>query len=145
MELTYSTVDGMRIYDIPEVLCHEMLRLVEATRQHSYPEPNRVAAVVLTVQGNMYPGVSYHTAIMALTMHAEATALAHAAIHGEKEIIAITGPNCHACKQLIWESSVNAGIAVTVVMRDGDQLLRVPISAMMPYGWPENPWRDTAQ
>ena len=82
---------------------------------------------------------------MALTMHAEATALAHAAIHGEKEIIAITGPNCHACKQLIWESAVNSGIDVVVILREGDHLLTLPISSMMRYGWPENPWRDAAQ
>jgi len=31
---------------------------------------------------------------MTLTMHAEATALAHAAIHGEREIVDIIGPNC---------------------------------------------------
>ena len=72
-----------------------------------------------TARGNRYAGVSYHTAIMALTMHAEATALAHAAIHGEREIIAITGPNCQACKQLIWESGITAGIDIVVIMAGG--------------------------
>jgi cytidine deaminase len=142
MELPYSSVDGMRVDDIPQAICEEMLRKAEETRPNSYPLPNKVAAVVLTTHGNMYEGVSYHTEIMSLTMHAEATALAHAAIHGEKEIIAITGPNCHACKQLIGESSVNSGIATVVIMREGERILEVPISAMMQYGWPENPWRD---
>lgn len=96
MDLSYTIVDGMRIYDVPEAICRDMLRLVDETRRHSYPEPHKVAAVVLTARGTMYTGVSYHPAIMALTMHAEATALAHAAIHGEKEIVATTGPNCHA-------------------------------------------------
>ena len=145
MEYPYRVADGLRVYDIPDAVAAAMLRLVAETRPNSYPEPDKVAAVVLTAQGTMYAGVSYHTAIMALTMHAEATALAHAAIHGEKEIIAITGPNCHACKQLIWESAVNSGIDVVVIMRDGADLLRIPISAMMPYGWPENPWRAGAQ
>jgi cytidine deaminase len=145
MELPFSYLNGMRVYNIPQATCEEMLRRAEATRPHSYPQPNKVAAVVLTARGNMYEGVSYHTEIMALTMHAEATALAHAAIHGEQEIIAITGPNCHACKQLIWESSVNSGIAVVVIMREGDRLLKVPISTMMQYGWPENPWQNTGR
>lgn len=142
MDLTYTVVDGLRLYQLPDSLCEELLAEAEAARRHSYPEPQRVGAVVLTARGNRYAGVSYHTAIMALTMHAEATALAHAAIHGEREIVAITGPNCHACKQLIWESSVNAGIAITVVMRQDGALLKVPITAMMAYGWPENRWRE---
>ena len=145
MEYGYRVADGLRVYDIPDAVAEAMLRLVAEKRPNSYPAPDRVAAAVLTARGTMYAGVSYHTAIMALTMHAEATALAHAAIHGEKEIIAITGPNCHACKQLIWESAVNSGIDVVVIMRDGADLLRIPISAMMPYGWPENPWRAGAQ
>lgn len=145
MELTYTVHDGLRRYDIPENLCRDMLAEVAATRANSYPEPQKVAAVALTTRGNRYAGVSYHTAIMALTMHAEATALAHAAIHGEREIVAITGPNCQACKQLIWESSVNAGIDIVVIMAEGDQLLRVPISVMMPYAWPANHWAAAKQ
>ncbi len=140
MELPYTVHDGLRRHVIPTDRCRDMLAEVAATRANSYPEPQKVAAVVLTARGNRYAGVSYHTAIMALTMHAEATALAHAAIHGERAIVAITGPNCQACKQLIWESSLNAGIDIIVVMEEGEQLLRVPISAMMPYAWPTNHW-----
>jgi hypothetical protein len=50
-------------------------------------------------------------------MHSEATALTNAAIHGEKDIVAITGPNCHICKQLIYESSLNSGIDVLVIIK----------------------------
>jgi hypothetical protein len=39
-------------------------------------------------------------------MRSEATALANAAIHGEKDVVAITGPNCHICKQLIDERAL---------------------------------------
>lgn len=35
-------------------------------------------------------------------MHWEMVALAHAALHGEQDIIAIVGPSCHICKQLIY-------------------------------------------
>jgi len=101
-----------------------------------YPKPNKVSAAILTKSGNIYPGVSYHTDIMSLTMHAEATALAHAAIHGEKEIIAITGPNCHACKQLIWENAVKNGIDIQVIFKEKSRFKIVPISKMMLYPWP---------
>lgn len=72
-----------------------------------------------------------------LTMHCEATALAHAAIHGEKDIVAITGPNCHMCKQLIYESSLNSGIDVAVIIEEEGDIKQIPISEMMPYAWPE--------
>jgi len=70
-------------------------------------------------------------------MHSEATALAHAAIHGEKEIAAITGPNCHICKQLIYESSLRSGIDTAVIIEENGMIKQIPISEMMPYTWPE--------
>jgi cytidine deaminase len=70
-------------------------------------------------------------------MHSEATALAHAAIHGEKEVVAITGPNCHICKQLIYESSLNSGIDVVIIIEEGGEIKQIPISRLMPYPWPE--------
>lgn len=35
---------------------------------------------------------------------------------------------------------MNSGIAIVVIMRDGEHVANVPFSAMMPYGRPENPW-----
>ena len=126
----------LAIIKVSQALCQKMFEVVETSLINCYPKPNKVSAAVLTKSGNIYPGVSYHTDIMSLTMHAEATALAHAAIHGEKDIVAITGPNCHACKQLIWENSVKSGIDIQVIFKGKSKFKIVPISKMMLYSWP---------
>jgi len=91
----------------------------------------------MTVQRNIYTGISYKSDTATLTMHSEATALTHAAIHGEKEIVAITGPNCHICKQLIWENSLRSGIDIVIVIEEDGKVKQIPISHLMPYPWPE--------
>lgn len=115
-----------------------MLRRASEAMANTYPDANKGYAVcVLTKAGNIYEGVSYNSDTQTLTMHSEATALANAAIHGEKDIIAITGPNCHICKQLIWESSLRSGINIQVIMASNDGIKIVPISDQMPYPWPD--------
>lgn len=125
-------------YELTEGECKELLRQGDDALVNTYPKSGEGYAVALmTKQGNVYTGVSYKSDTYTLTMHSEATALAHAAIHGEKEVVAITGPNCHICKQLIYESSLRSGIDVVVVIEEGGTIKQVPISAMMPYAWPE--------
>jgi len=121
---------------VDETVAREMLLRADAAKANTYPESGGYAVCVLSDQGNVYEGISYKSATLTLTMHSEATALANAAIHGEKNIIAITGPNCHICKQLIWESALQSGIDVQVIIPDGDTVTFVPISEMMPYPWP---------
>jgi len=137
--LKFSMVNERKLFEIPDAVCEEMLVKGTAALAECYPKAggeNGFAVAVLTSQGNIYTGASYRSDTATLTMHSEAVALAHAAQHGEKEIIAITGPNCHICKQLIWESSLNSGIEVQVIMKEEGQLKKVPISQMMPYPWP---------
>lgn len=122
---------------IDETLALSMLQQAEAARQNTYPEPGGYAVCVLTDAGTVYEGISYKSTTLTLTMHSEATALANAAIHGEKNIVAITGPNCHICKQLIWESALQSGIDVQVILKDGEGVKMVPISEQMPYPWPD--------
>ncbi len=115
--------------------------MADKALKNAYPKRERpgYAVAVLTKKGNLYAGVSYGSDTLTLTMHSEATALVHAAIHGETEIVAITGPNCHICKQLIYESSLRSRIDTLVVMREGKGFKTMPISQMMPYPWPEKP------
>jgi cytidine deaminase len=122
---------------IDEAVAKEMLLRAEAAKVNTYPDPGGYAVCVLTDRGNMYEGVSYKSTTLTLTMHSEATALANAAIHGEKNIVAITGPNCHICKQLLWESSLQSGIEIQVIIPEGDSVKFVPISDLMPYPWPD--------
>lgn len=134
---SYKIVAGKKIYKIPDEVCRLMFKAAEEKMKNCYPRANDGYAVtVLTEEGNIYLGVSYKSATETLTMHSEAIALAHAAIHGEKNIIAITGPNCHLCKQLIYESSLRSGINVIVVLDEDGEIKQIPISTLMPYPWP---------
>ena len=106
--------------------------------QYTYPEKGKGYSVaLLTKSVNIYTGASYGSDTATLTMHSEAVALAHAANHGETEIVAITGPNCHICKQLIWESSLKSKIDTVVVFTEKGKIKQVPISKLMPYPWPD--------
>lgn len=118
--------------------CNDLLERADEAMVNTYPESGSGYAVaLLTKTGNIYEGVSYKSDTYTLTMHSEATALANAAIHGEKDIVAITGPNCHICKQLIYESSLNSGIDVLVIIKEADSIKQIPISELMPYPWPD--------
>lgn len=124
-------------YEITEEECKKLIEVGGEALKNTYPESGKGYAVALmTKAGNIYTGISYLSNTETLTMHSEATALAHAAIHGEKDIVAITGPNCHICKQLIYESSLRSGIDIVVVIEEDNQIKQIPISRMMPYPWP---------
>jgi cytidine deaminase len=127
-----------KYYELSEEECKKLLTVAEEATKNTFPEGGKGFAVALmTKSGNIYAGVSYLSDTETLTMHSEATALAHAAIHGEKDIAAITGPNCHICKQLIYESSLRSGIDTVVLVEEDNQIKQIPISKMMPYPWPE--------
>lgn len=124
---------------IDEAVCRKMFRIVKEALKNAYPCGRGFAVVVLTKKGNIYPGVSYKSDTYTLTLHSEAVALAHAATHGETEILAITGPNCHICKQLIYESSLRSRIDTLVIFEEKGKIKQIPISQLMPYAWPEKP------
>src|SRR5687767_8014000 len=112
-------MSGLKVYEVSDEVAREMFSRAQAAKGNTYPEPGKGYAVsVLTDKGNIYEGVSYISDTMTLTMHCEMTALSNAAIHGEKNIIAITGPNCHMCKQLIWENALHSGIDVQIIMEE---------------------------
>lgn len=130
--------DNRKIYEIPKSTCVELLDKATVALNNCYPISNEGYAVaVLTEKGNIYTGSSYKSDTQTLTMHSEAVALAHAAAHGETEIIAITGPNCHICKQLIWESSLKSGIEIQIVLKENEKIKLIPISDLIPYPWPD--------
>lgn len=127
-----------KIHEVSDETARDMLARAEIAKANTYPTSGKGYAVsVLTDKGNIYEGVSYISDTMTLTMHCEMTALAHAAIHGEKNIVSITGPNCHMCKQLIWESALHSGIDIQIVMEEDGEIKRVPISSLMTYPWPD--------
>jgi cytidine deaminase len=127
-----------KYYELTSEECRKMLQVAEEAMVNTYPEKDKgFSAAVMVKSGNVYQGTSYISDTETLTMHAEATALAHAAIHGGKDIVAITGPNCHICKQLIYESSLKSGIDVVVIIEERNEIKQIRISELMPYPWPE--------
>lgn len=140
MELKAKKIKGKLVYKIDKKTCRKMFQIADEAMKNTYPNPKEGFTVtVLTKQGNIYPGVSYGSDTYTLTMHSEAVALAHAALHGEPEVVAITGPNCHICKQLIWENSLRTGIDVMIITEQKGKIKQTPISKLMPQPWPEKP------
>lgn len=127
-----------RSYQLTSEECDALFQAAEKAFAHTYPTARDGYAVAcLSRSGTAYAGVSYKSATETLTMHAEATALANAAIHGETDVVAIIGPNCHICKQLIYESGLHSGIDVTVIIKEKGVVKQIPVSRLMPYPWPE--------
>ncbi len=125
---------------ISQEKCLQMLKAADEALVNTFPKKGEgYAAAVLTKKGNIYAGASYCSDTYTLTMHGEAVALAHANLHGERGIVAITGPNCHICKQLIYENSLRSGIDILVIIKEKDKIKQIPISKLMPYPWPEKP------
>ncbi len=115
------------------------------------PEDSRFGAAVLTKKGNIYSSGQYYSDTYSLTLHAEQAVLAHAAAHGEYEIvaIAITGNEasgtddsiypCHMCKQLLWESYLRSKVNMEILLLDekGRVLERLKLLDVINYPWPK--------
>lgn len=119
--------------------------------EHAYiPDPAgwRFGSAVLTKKGNIYSSGQYFSDTFSLTLHAEQAALAHAAAHGEHELVAIASVSsggdasaychpCGMCKQLIYENFLKTKRDIDVVManRNGGYIVK-KISKLVPFPWP---------
>lgn len=129
--------------------------------EHAYiPDPAgwRFGSAVLTKKGNIYSSGQYFSDTFSLTLHAEQAALAHAAAHGEHDVIAIAAVStedpkrnaychpCGMCKQLLYEharrspappGAGRSGHDIDVVManRKGEYVVK-KISELISYPWP---------
>ncbi|MBI2577583.1 MAG: hypothetical protein HYV77_01930 [Candidatus Wildermuthbacteria bacterium] len=115
------------------------------------PEDMRFGSAVLTSKGNIYSSGQYYSDTYSLTLHAEQAALAHAAAHGEYDIVAIavTGNEtaggddsiypCHMCKQLLWESSLRSKQNTEIILANeqGKVLERLTLLDIMNFPWPK--------
>ena len=129
-----------KIEKIDEKICRQMLKVANENLRNKYTKSgNGYYVSVLTKKGNIYAGASYCSDTYTLTMHSEAVALTHAAQHGETNIIAITGPNCHICKQLIYENALRTGNDILIIFEEEGQIKQIPISQLMIYPWPDKP------
>ena len=80
----------------------------------------KVASVVITKNGSMYPGVNVENSSYGLTICAERVAISNAITHGDRDIevvvVATTEqfpiPPCGACRQVIAEFNPNARVVM---------------------------------
>lgn len=130
-------------------------KLIEEVRKalsNPYPKDLKIvyAAAVLTDKGNIYSSAQYFSDTLSLTLHCEQGALAHAATHGEGNIIAIiTATNiklkkgefawsCNMCKQLLYESQRRSKIPMIVMsVNNYDEIKELKLVDMIPYPWPQ--------
>ena len=130
----------------------ELLAEARASLERSHPAnpPDRkFGAAVLSSSGEIFSSSAYWSETLALCLHAEQTALAVAAAHAQREIVAIATistedpegkAHCHPCgicKQLLYESSQFSGIDIQVYMSnlEGD-VIEKRISELVLFPWP---------
>lgn len=136
------------------IINEQKKKLIEEVRKalkNPYPKDtkNVYAAAVLTDKGNIYSSAQYFSDTLSLTLHCEQSALAHAASHGEGNIVAIiTTTNmklkksefawsCNMCKQLLYESQRRSKIPMTVMsVNNHDEIKELKLDDMISYPWP---------
>lgn len=131
---------------------HKQSLMQAATQalQNPYPKDAKAVyvAAVLSTQGNIYASAQYFSDTYSLTLHAEQAALAHAAAHGEGEIVAIAVTSnepqgawsypCHMCKQLLWESRRRSDIPMTIIIFDQyGKTEELNLDDIINYPWPQ--------
>lgn len=124
-------------YEFTGAECQKLLDAAAEAMANTYPKSGvGYSAALLTRKGSIYVGSSYVSDTDVLTMHGEAVALAHAAVHGEKDVVAMTGPGCHICKQLVYESGLQSGIDIVWIHEENGKIEQIRNSALMLYPWP---------
>lgn len=126
-----------------------LMRAASEALKNPYPKDTKTvyAAAVLTSKGNIYASAQYFSDTYSLTLHAEQAALAHAAAHGEGEIVAIATTSnepkgewsypCHMCKQLLWESRIRSGLPMLIINFDQNgRNEELYLDEMMQFPWP---------
>lgn len=117
-----------------------------ALTENNTSSDSRYGAAVLTEAGAVYASGQYYSKTQTLTLHAEQSALAHAAAHGAYDIIAIavasnkteTGYPCHMCKQLLWESHLRSGHDIEILIINDEKITeRFLLSEIMSHTWPK--------
>ena len=120
--------------------------------KNPYPKDAKVvySAAVLTKSGNIYSSAQYFSDTLSLTLHSEQSALAHAAAHGEGEIIAVAVTSnenlaeqefcysCNMCKQLFYESQRRSGIPMTLIFfNQHGEAQELKLDDIISYPWPK--------
>lgn len=120
--------------------------------KNPYPKDLKVvyAAAVLTKKGNIYSAAQYFSDTYSLTLHSEQCSLVHAAVHGEREIVAIASTSnennekgeftypCNMCKQLLYESQRRSKVPMEVLLiNNHGEIQELKLDDMISHNWPK--------
>lgn len=146
---TLSIHSKQKMQSISEDQKRQLMSAAYSALKTPYPKDATLifASAVLTQQGNIYASSQYFSDTFSLTLHSEQAALAHAAAHGEGEIIAIATTSneagdtlaypCHMCKQLLYESSKRSGLPMLIIaFNQQGRKEEIPLEKMIAYPWP---------
>jgi cytidine deaminase len=136
------------IEQMAEVLVREAIRAIDASHPAN-PGDRRFGSALQTSSGRVFSSSAFWSDTLSLTLHAEHAALAHAAAHNDRQVVAIASVStedehgetychpCGICKQLIYENSLSSGIDILVLMANlkGKFIIK-HISELDLFPWP---------
>lgn len=127
--------------DLDDAMLDRLIEAARAAAAHAYVPYSRfpVGAAVLTMSGEIVPGVNIENASFGLTVCGERVAIFTAAARGHRELaaVAVSAPRapgtapCGACRQVMNEFRPHAGELV-VLLDHGDRIERIALSALLP-------------
>lgn len=127
--------------DLDEATVDRLIEAARAAAARAYVPYSRfpVGAAVLTVNGEIVPGVNIENASFGLTVCGERVAIFAAAAQGHRELVAVavsapraqgTAP-CGACRQVMNEFRPRNGELV-VLLDHRDHVERIALAALLP-------------
>jgi cytidine deaminase len=133
---------------IPERLVEAAIRALSLS--HPRNPPNlQFGAAVLAASGEIYTASAFWSDSLTLAIHAEHAALVHAAMHGDRSIVAIACVStedpegkqfchpCGLCRQVIYESRLESQTEIAIYMANlKGEYLDKTISELMTFPWP---------
>jgi cytidine deaminase len=122
-----DTKAGFDIEKMANALIREAIRAIDGSHPAN-PANRRFGSALQTSSGHVFASSAFWSDTLSLTLHAEHAALAHAAAHNDRQVVAIASVStedehgetychpCGICKQLIYENSLSSGIDILVLM-----------------------------
>lgn len=126
---------------LDDAMVERLMAAARSAATHAYVPYSRfpVGAAVLTMDGEIVPGVNIENASYGLTVCGERVAIFTAAARGHRELaaVAVSAPRapgtapCGACRQVIREFQPRHGELV-VLLDHRDHVERIDLSALLP-------------
>lgn len=143
-----DTKAGFDIEQVAEVLIRAAIRAIDGSHPAN-PRNRRFGSALQTSSGQVFSSSAFWSDTLSLTLHAEHAALAHAAAHNDRQVVAIASVSsedergetychpCGICKQLIYENSLSSGIDIVVLMANlKGKFITRHISELDSFPWP---------